>query len=52
MAIDALFHDIGKIGIPDRVLNKPGKLTDEEFNKIKEHPSRIKKTEVINKLLF
>lgn len=34
----ALFHDIGKIGIPDKILNKPDKLTEEEFNKIKEHP--------------
>lgn len=33
----ALLHDIGKIGIPDRVLNKPGKLTDSEFNIIKSH---------------
>ena len=32
-------HDIGKIGIPDSVLLKPGRLTDEEFEKIKEHPA-------------
>ncbi|MGM9941918.1 MAG: HD-GYP domain-containing protein [Bulleidia sp.] len=32
-------HDIGKIGIPDAVLQKPGKLTDEEFEIIKQHPS-------------
>jgi len=32
-----LFHDIGKISIPDRILNKPGKLTDEEFDIIKTH---------------
>ena len=31
-------HDIGKIGIPDSVLLKPGRLSDEEFEKIKEHP--------------
>ncbi len=31
-------HDIGKIGIRDDILLKPGKLTDEEFEKIKEHP--------------
>lgn len=36
----ALLHDIGKIGIPADILNKPGKLTDEEFEKIKEHPTR------------
>ncbi len=30
-------HDIGKIGVPDAVLQKPGKLTDEEFAKMKAH---------------
>lgn len=35
----ALFHDIGKIGIPDAILQKPGKLTDEEYDDIKNHPS-------------
>lgn len=34
----ALLHDIGKIGVPDAIINKPGKLNDEEFSKIKEHP--------------
>ena len=33
----ALLHDIGKVGIPDNVLNKPGKLTEIEFNIIKSH---------------
>ena len=33
-----LLHDIGKIGVPDSVLNKPGALTDEEFNLIRQHP--------------
>ncbi len=33
-----LLHDIGKIGIPDAVINKPGKLTDEEYDIIKKHP--------------
>lgn len=35
----ALLHDIGKIGIPSKVLNKPGKLTDEEYSIIKSHTS-------------
>jgi putative two-component system response regulator len=30
-------HDVGKIGIPDAILNKPGKLTSEEFDRMKEH---------------
>lgn len=34
----ALLHDIGKIGIPDHVLNKKGKLTEEEFAVIRQHP--------------
>ena len=36
----ALLHDIGKIGVPDVVLNKPGKLSDEEFDLIKSHAAR------------
>jgi HD-GYP domain-containing protein (c-di-GMP phosphodiesterase class II) len=34
----ALLHDIGKIGVPDRVLLKIGALTEEEFGEIKKHP--------------
>lgn len=34
---EALLHDIGKIGVPDAVLNKPGRLTDEEFVVIQSH---------------
>lgn len=33
-----LLHDLGKIGIPNKILNKPGKLTDDEFTTIKSHP--------------
>ena len=36
----ALLHDVGKIGVPDAVLNKPGRLTDEEFELIKSHAVR------------
>ncbi len=35
----SLLHDLGKLGIPDNVLDKPGKLTDEEFDLIRQHPS-------------
>ncbi len=34
---EALLHDIGKVGVPDLVLNKPGRLTDEEFHAVKSH---------------
>ena len=37
--IGAMLHDIGKIGIPESVLKKPGKLTEEEWNIMKQHPS-------------
>ena len=33
-----LLHDVGKIGVPDAVINKPGRLTQEEFGEIKKHP--------------
>ena len=33
-----LLHDVGKIGVPDEVINKPDRLTDEEFELIKKHP--------------
>ena len=39
----ALLHDVGKIGIRDDVLKKAGRLTDEEFDHIKEHPVRSHK---------
>ncbi len=37
MAIGAILHDVGKIAIPDGILNKPGRLTAEEFEIMKEH---------------
>jgi diguanylate cyclase (GGDEF)-like protein/PAS domain S-box-containing protein len=37
--IAGLLHDLGKVSISEQILNKPGKLTEEEFAKIKEHPS-------------
>lgn len=37
--IGALLHDVGKIGIPENVLKKPGKLTDEEWEIMKQHPT-------------
>lgn len=33
-----LLHDVGKIGVPDSIINKPAKLTDEEYDQIKAHP--------------
>ena len=39
LRIGGLFHDVGKIGIPDSILQKDGKLTDEEYFEIKKHPT-------------
>jgi len=38
LQLAGILHDIGKIGIDDSVLKKPGKLTDEEFDQLKQHP--------------
>lgn len=35
----AVFHDVGKVIVPERILNKEGRLTDEEFQEIKKHPA-------------
>lgn len=39
LEVGALLHDVGKIGIPDRILRKPGPLTDEEYAMVKVHPA-------------
>ena len=38
LATGALVHDIGKLSVPDEILQKPGPLTDEEFDVVKRHP--------------
>lgn len=38
IATAAILHDVGKIGIPDSILTKPGRLTDDEFALVKRHP--------------
>ncbi len=40
LEVSALFHDIGKIGVPDAVLTKPTRLNEEEFQVMKLHPSK------------
>ena len=39
LKIGGLFHDIGKIGVPDSILQKEAKLTDDEYSQIKQHPN-------------
>lgn len=40
LELAALLHDVGKIGVPEHILNKPGKLTEAEFRLVKEHSAR------------
>jgi HD-GYP domain-containing protein (c-di-GMP phosphodiesterase class II) len=40
LELSAIFHDIGKIGTPDAVLNKPSRLSEEEFAVMKQHPEQ------------
>ncbi len=40
LEVSALFHDIGKIGVPDAVLQKPSRLTEDEFLEMKLHPTK------------
>ena len=39
LKVGGLFHDIGKIGVPDSILLKTEKLTDDEYSEIKNHPT-------------
>jgi len=55
--LSGLLHDVGKIGVPDAILNKPGKLTDSEFKEMRLHPlhgarilSNIQSQKVVNLL--
>jgi HD-GYP domain-containing protein (c-di-GMP phosphodiesterase class II) len=36
--LSGLLHDLGKIAVPDAILNKPGRLTDEEYKEVQQHP--------------
>src|SRR6202041_3123577 len=46
----ALLHDIGKLAVPEQIINKPGKLTSEEFEKMKVHP--IVGAEILERVAF
>ncbi len=48
LGASALFHDVGKIGVPDAILTKPGKLDAAEFETIKQHAARG--AEIVSKL--
>ena len=39
LRVGGLFHDVGKIGVPDSILQKDGKLSDDEYSEIKNHPT-------------
>ena len=44
----ALLHDVGKLGVSNSILDKPGKLTDEEFAQVKRHPKYTE--EILSKI--
>ena len=39
LRVGGLFHDIGKIGVPDSIIQKESRLTDDEYSQIKQHPN-------------
>lgn len=45
LEMTGIFHDVGKIGVPDKILLKPGRLDDREFRIMKEHP--VKSAEIL-----
>ncbi len=48
LALGGLLHDVGKLSVPNAILNKPGRLTDEEFAEIRRHPEAGR--ELLNEL--
>ncbi|UCC83700.1 MAG: response regulator [Gemmatimonadota bacterium] len=48
--LGSLFHDVGKLAIPDAILNKPGPLTEEEYEEMKRHPELG--VEIIQRISF
>jgi len=48
--IAALLHDYGKLAVPDRILKKPGRLTDAEYALVKDHPEKTR--EILEKIHF
>jgi putative nucleotidyltransferase with HDIG domain len=48
LELAAIFHDIGKIATPDNILNKPARLTEDEFHIMKQHP--VKSYELLNEI--
>jgi len=48
--VAALLHDYGKIGVPDAILKKPGKLTDEEYEVVKKHAEKTRR--ILNQINF
>ncbi len=56
LGMAGLLHDVGKMAIPSQVLDKPGRLTDEEFAIIKSHPERgwdlLRKTQIEDEIVL